>query len=95
MRFYKATFIFCKLKFTAEYYPDFKYPNLGSHINMSRRYPSQKRYDDYHPTVSFRLPAQLKEELEKRLQKKGISKSEFFRILSWQFVNGDIDVLYE
>ncbi|HIH96807.1 MAG TPA: ribbon-helix-helix protein, CopG family [Thermoplasmata archaeon] len=42
-------------------------------------YPSQKRYYANNPTVSFRLPKELKEKLEKLAERGGMTKGQYVR----------------
>ena len=47
--------------------------------NRSKKPPSRKRYEEEHPTISFRLDRQTKEELEDHLRVRGCSYTDFVK----------------
>ena len=52
-------------------------------------------YSDRKPTVSFRLPADMKKDLESDLDALGMSKAEFLRMVVRDFVDRRLDVRFD
>lgn len=68
----------------------------GNASSASRRRSSHhKNYDDRKPTVSFRIPADMKEDFERDLDALGMSKAEFLRMVVRDFVNRRLDVRFD
>jgi len=60
-----------------------------------RRSSHHTNYDDRKPTVSFRIPADMKEDLERDLDALGMSKAEFLRMVVRDFVSRRLDVRFD
>ena len=54
-------------------------------------YPSQIRYQEKNPTVSFRLPKEIKEQLKEIAKKQGVSLSDWLKNFFNKKLNDELE----